>query len=74
MRTDRVTVIDMQVPTARCCMCGKWDVSKWGIPFDMATGLAASNESQCDWAAKPACESCWKRHETGAFVGEDSRY
>lgn len=69
-----VTIINMQCPGAYCCICGKWDISKWGVPISLETGLIIANDSTEDWAGKPACESCWKKHETGAFVGTDPRY
>lgn len=66
-----VTVIDLHMPTARCCICGETDLSKWGVPIDMETALIVANDFVGDWASKPACESCWKRHESGEFVGHD---
>lgn len=57
-----------------CCICGEMDLCRWGIPVSSETGLIIANDSEEDWGSKPACESCWKRHESGEFVGQDTRF
>lgn len=69
-----VTVIDLFPAHACCCICGEWDLSRWGVPIDMETGLIVANDFEGDWAAKPACEECWRKHESGAFVGTEPHY
>lgn len=68
---DSQTIIDMQQPTATCCVCGVEDLSKWGLPISMATGLIVGNDFEGDWAAKPACRNCWAKHECGELVEVD---
>lgn len=67
-------IIYMSYPSAICCICGKEDLSKWGIPIDMETALVCSNDFEGDWAAKPACHECWTKHGEGQLVGHDPRY
>lgn len=69
-----VQVINLYPPTAQCCICGEWDVSKWGVPVDSETGVIVANDFAGEWGAKPACEGCWKKHESGEFVGTQPRF
>lgn len=71
---NNLTIINFQVPTAICCICGAHDLSKWGVPVSAETGLIIANESTEEWGGKPACESCWSLHELGHFVGVDPKY
>lgn len=68
-----VTVIDLYPPGAYCCICGEWDLSRWGVPVD-DTGLIVANDYEGEWGAKPACERCWREHEAGMHVGTDPRF
>lgn len=70
----RPLIINLQEPMARCCVCGRWDLSKWGVPISMETCLIVANDFDGDWAGKPACERCWKAHSNGALVGHEPRY
>ena len=70
----RVQVIDLYPPCAKCSVCGKWDLSKWGIPVNSETGEIIANDSTEDWGGIPACEDCWRKHENGAFVGTYPRF
>lgn len=67
-------IINMQVPTAICCICGKHDLSRWGVPIAMDTALIVANDYEGEWGAKPACENCYQKHASGEFVGHDPRY
>lgn len=69
-----VTIINLQQPMATCCICGTVDFSRWGVPISSETALIISNESTEDWSGAPACEECWKKHETGEFVGTYPKY
>ena len=69
-----VTVIEMQIPQARCCLCGRWDLSRWGVPISLETGLIIANDSPEEWAGKPACERCWREHEDGKHVGKEPKF
>lgn len=64
-----VTVVDLFPPMARCCICGKWDLSRWGVPVSMETASIVANDFDGDWGGKPACEDCWKKHDVGGLVG-----
>lgn len=64
-----VCVIELQTCFARCCLCGDWSESRWGVPVNSTTGLVISNESNEDWCGRPACESCHDRHAHGDFIG-----
>jgi hypothetical protein len=70
----QIEVIDLNVRHARCCICGEWDLSKWGVPIDMETALIVANDFEGDWAGKPACQKCWAKHEVGEFVGQYPRF
>jgi hypothetical protein len=69
-----VIVIDLYPPMAQCCICGEWDLSKWGVPVDAEAGAIVANDYEGDWGGKPACEKCWREHEAGAFVGTYPRF
>lgn len=69
----KILLIDMQSGGDTCCVCGKEDLPKWGIPVG-TDGRIISNESVDEWAGKPACRDCWKRHEAGEFVGQYPSY
>ena len=69
-----VLVIDLWLPTAQCCICGEWDISKWGVPISSETGLIIGNDSEEEWAANSACKKCWALHEEGQFVGLDPKF
>jgi hypothetical protein len=71
---SELTIINLQGPQARCCICGKWDASHWGVPVSMKTCEIIANDSTEEWGAKPACESCWKDHENGKYVGMIPRF
>lgn len=64
-------IIYLQYPMATCCICGEIDVSRFGVPIATDTALIAANDYDGDWAAKPACRVCWKKHDDGQFVGHD---
>jgi hypothetical protein len=66
-------VIYLQYPTARCCICGEWDVSQWGVPVD-DIGLIVANDYEGEWGGVPACKKCWQEHELGMHVGTYPRY
>lgn len=70
----RFRIINLHEPQAICSVCGEIDLSKWGIPIDCETGLICSNDFEGDWAAKPACRDCWKKHDEGGLVGIDPPY
>jgi hypothetical protein len=66
-------VIDFHRPTATCCVCGKDDHSRWGVPIDCETALiCAPTDDSC--GAKPACEECWQRYCAGQLVGHDPAF
>lgn len=67
-------IIYLQYPTATCCICGKDDLSRWGVPIDTETALICANDYEGDWAAKPACRECWAKHDAGQFVGHDPAF
>lgn len=67
-------VIYMQYPTAQCCLCGVETESRWGIPIDLETAQIAANDFVGEWAGKPACELCFRRHAAGLHVGEYPKY
>lgn len=69
-----VTHIELKYMEVTCCICGRVDVSRWGVPVDTATALIAANDFSGDWAAKPACEECWKKHDAGLFVGHEPTF
>ncbi len=80
MRKEAITqmaiieVIDLNPKYARCCICGEWDFSKWGVPISMATVLIVANDFEGDWGGKPACRDCWAKHEVGEFVGDEPKF
>jgi hypothetical protein len=51
-------------------MCGEDTPSKWGLPICSEDGTIVANDYEGEWGGIPACESCWAKHEKGAFVGE----
>jgi len=67
-------IIYLQYPTATCCICGKDDASRWGVPIATDTALIAANDYDGDWAAKPACRVCWQKHDDGQLVGHDPAF
>ena len=67
-------IIYLQYPMATCCICGKDDLSRWGVPIDTETALIATNDFGGDWSAKPACRECWQKHEDGQFVGHEPAF
>ena len=69
-----VVVIDLYPPMAICCVCGKWDLSKWGVPVSAETALIVANDFEGDWGGKPACEDCWRKHDAGGLVGVDPKF
>ena len=74
---NKVLAINLEQPMAQCCICGGWDLSRWGVPIAMSgpmAGLVVGNDYKGDWAGKPACEKCWALHELGRFVGHDPAY
>lgn len=64
-----VTVINLSVRTAQCSVCGREDLSQWGLPVSSETGEIVANDYPGDWGGIPACRECWLAHESGAFVG-----
>lgn len=65
---NRTTVIDLFAVSntaITCCVCGSEDFNRWGIPFDSETGEIVANDFEGDWGSKPACERCFKLHESG---------
>lgn len=70
---EEPNVIYLNYPTAQCCICGEWDVSRWGVPRD-DTGLIVANDYDGDWASSPACRKCWEEHERGMHVGMEPRF
>lgn len=71
---SKITIIDLVQPSAQCCICGEWDHNRWGIPISLETALVISNDSDEDWAGKPACQSCWTKHDNGELVGVDPNF
>jgi hypothetical protein len=73
-RGHEVTVINLNERSSFCCLCGKEDLARWGVPVDDITGAVVANDYEGEWGGKPACEECWKAHEGGAFVGQQPRF
>lgn len=74
MQTPVIHLWSVAGEEVQCCVCGKNDFNKWGLPISCETGLIIANNSTEDWACKPACQSCWERHEQGELVGEEPSY
>lgn len=68
-----ITIIDMHQPQVNCCICNKISKNNWGVPIDDA-GVIVSNDYKGEWSSKPACKSCWEKHENGEFVGKCPEY
>jgi hypothetical protein len=69
-----VLIINLHEMTAQCCICGEWDLSKWGVPISSDTGLIVGNDFDGEWGGNAACRECWAKHEAGEFVGLDPKY
>ena len=53
---DNVTVIDMGVPWADCCICGEPSL-QMGIP--VFEDLVLPNDYEGEWGGRPACPECF---------------
>ena len=65
-------IIDLwaaQNAAVACCICGREDSNRWGIPVNSETAQVVANDFSGDWGCRPACQSCHDRHAAGEFVG-----
>lgn len=62
----RCLTIYLQSPWATCRICGDETPSRWGVP--VWGGFIVANDWPGSWGGSPACEDCWRRHESGEFV------
>ena len=67
-------IIHIQYHVATCCICGKDDASRWGVPIATDTALIVSNDYAGEYTSKPACRVCWQKHGEGKFVGHDTTF
>lgn len=63
-----VLVIEMQLHWTDCSVCGAPTPARWGVPRD-DTGLIVGNDYAGPWGGTPACQGCYRLHQTGALTG-----
>ncbi len=68
----RAVIIDLHPITAICSICGKEELSRWGVPRH--NGDLVSNDFRGEWGGSPACEQCHDRHATGLIETFDHLY
>ena len=56
----QVEIINIGYPWAVCSICGCDTELRWGIPISTETAMVIDNDSDEDWAGKPACYECFK--------------
>jgi hypothetical protein len=71
---NNVAIIDLYPATITCCICGKIELNRWGVPVSAETALICANDFDGDWGTKPACKECWEKHDAGHFIGHDPKY
>lgn len=69
-----MSVINFNERWTDCCMCGKPTLYQWGIPISAETALIVSNDFDGRTGGVSVCETCYKLHKAGEFVGQDTRY
>ena len=71
---EPIEYINFQDYVIVCSMCGEECEYKQSIPIDAETALVVSNDFIGKTGAVPVCRSCFAKHESGEFVGQDTRY